>query len=228
MTPDNSPAVSTPGSVIATGNFRPVGTLNCDATNDQRLTIKQDRPTLSEIEALFFEGWNSLISEDPVPSFQKQNATGASHPGRIARGFLFLPWSPLGGGMTALARQPSQRSAAFAKASCRRVISRSPSRNRCGGQRSAPVRRTGVGGGRNARATRPRSRALPECPPEIHPRESPAAAGSAAIIQQAQERSRFRCGKLSTRPPPLRNRKTVPACAEVVDADTSLWKTVEN
>ena len=29
--------------------------------------------------------------------------------------------------------------------------------------------------------------ALLECPPEIRPRESPAAAGSAAIIRQAQE-----------------------------------------
>jgi hypothetical protein len=47
------------------------------------------------------------------------------------------------------------------------------------------------GGGRNARATSTRLRAFPECPPAIHPRESPAAAGSAAIIRRAQERLTF-------------------------------------
>jgi hypothetical protein len=67
--------------------------------------------------------------------------------------------SPLGGGMTASARQRSRRSAAFAKASRRFVISRSPTCDCCGGQRSfpAPVLRRaterGGGGGRNARAT---------------------------------------------------------------------------
>jgi len=41
------------------------------------------------------------------------------------------------------------------------------------------------------KATSRRLRAFLECPPAIHPRESPAAAGSAAIIRQAQELSRF-------------------------------------
>jgi hypothetical protein len=47
------------------------------------------------------------------------------------------------------------------------------------------------GGGRNARATSTRLRAFLDFPPAIHPRESPAAAGSAAIIRQCQETSRF-------------------------------------
>jgi hypothetical protein len=53
--------------------------------------------------------------------------------------------SPRGGGMTASARQRSQRSAAFAKASHRFVILRSRTGNRCGGQRSVLLRRAGWG-----------------------------------------------------------------------------------
>ena len=103
-----------------------------------------------------------------------------------------------------------RRSAAFAKARCGPMITRSQTRNRCGGQQSAPVRRTGVGGGRNARATRVRLHALPEYPPEIHPRESPAAAGSAAIIQQDRECPRFRCAILSARYSSPASRKRLP------------------
>jgi hypothetical protein len=44
-----------------------------------------------------------------------------------------------------------------------------------------------MGGGRNARATSFASSASSGNPPAIHPRESPAAAGSAAITQQAQK-----------------------------------------
>ncbi len=84
-----------------------------------------------------------------------------------------------------------QRSAAFAKASCRFVILRSRSCNRCGGQRPCLAPRSRGGGGRNARATSRACAQFLECPPAIHPRESPAAAGSAAIIRQAQELSRF-------------------------------------
>jgi hypothetical protein len=50
---------------------------------------------------------------------------------------------------------------------------------------------------------------FPDCPPAIHPRESPAAAGPAAIIRQAQKLSRLRC---SHSPPPPRSsqQKTSP------------------
>jgi hypothetical protein len=44
-----------------------------------------------------------------------------------------------------------------------------------------------MGGGRNARATSFATCASSGNPPAIHPRESPAAAGSAAITQQAQK-----------------------------------------
>src|SRR5579864_3320400 len=64
-------------------------------------------------------------------------------------------------------------------------------------------------------------------PPVIHPRESPAAAGSAAIIRQAQELSRFAPNTLSQIVAP-RKTKTFDRCAETVDDDISLWKTEEN
>jgi hypothetical protein len=88
-------------------------------------------------------------------------------------------------------------SAAFAKASCKSVILRSRTDNRTVSQRScllpAPKAKEQIGGGgRNARATSStRLRAFLDFPPAIHPRESPAAAGSAAIIRQCQETSRF-------------------------------------
>jgi hypothetical protein len=83
------------------------------------------------------------------------------------------------------------------------------------------------GGGRNARATsRARARFL-DCPPAIHPRESPTAAGSTAIIRQAQETSRFAEPTLSQIVAP-RNTKNSCPCAETVDDETSLWKPEEN
>ena len=66
-----------------------------------------------------------------------------------------------------------------------------------------------------------------ECPPAIHPRESPAAAGSAAIIRQAQESSRFAEPTLSQIVAP-RNTKELCRCAEAVEDETSLWKSEEN
>jgi hypothetical protein len=53
------------------------------------------------------------------------------------------------------------------------------------------------------------------------------AAGSAAIIRQAQELSRFAAPTLRHIPAPS-NTKTTHACAETVEDDTSLWKAVEN
>src|SRR5579864_7155289 len=64
-------------------------------------------------------------------------------------------------------------------------------------------------------------------PPVIHPRESPAAAGSAAIIRQAQELSRFAPNTLSQIVAP-RKTKNLPSCAEAVEDFISLWKTEEN
>ena len=54
-----------------------------------------------------------------------------------------------------------------------------------------------------------------------------AAAGSAAIIRQAQETSRFAEPTLRQIVAP-RNTKNFPPCAETVDVETSLWKTEEN
>jgi hypothetical protein len=61
----------------------------------------------------------------------------------------------------------------------------------------------------------------------IHPRESPAAAVSAAIIRRAQERSRFAEPTLSQIVAP-RNTKKFRSCAEAVEDVTCLWKTEEN
>ena len=97
----------------------------------------------------------------------------------FVRGFLL-------GGMTASARHDSaRRSAAFAKARCRirdlAITYLQPPR--MASDLSCSEEHDG-GGGRNARATSPRLRALSGVPPAIHPRESPAAAGSAAIIRK--------------------------------------------
>jgi len=63
-------------------------------------------------------------------------------------------------------------------------------------------------------------------PPAIRSRESPAAAGSAAIIQQSQELSRFAEPTL-IQIVATRNTKSAPLCAETVEDETSLWKTLE-
>jgi hypothetical protein len=63
--------------------------------------------------------------------------------------------------------------------------------------------------------------------PAIHPRESPVAAGSAAIIRQDQELSRFAEFTLSENVAP-RNTKNLFRCAETVDDVSSLWKSEEN
>jgi hypothetical protein len=99
-----------------------------------------------------------------------------------------------------LARQRSRGSAAFAKAGCTRDLA-TTMRNRCGGRQPIPTHERDRGGGRNARATSSRSHAFPICPPAIHPRESPAAAGPAAIIRQAQKTLTFSLHPLSVRTP---------------------------
>ena len=121
---------------------------------------------------------------------EKSNAVQASHPDRIVRGFL-LCLSPLGGGMTASARQRSNRVPHLPKPvvdaqSCDRALTTATAASgpACSEEQDG-------GGGRNARATSSRLRAVLEYPPATHPRKSPAAASSAAIIQRAQERSRF-------------------------------------
>ena len=104
------------------------------------------------------------------------------------------------GGMMLLARQRSRGSAAFAKAGCTRDLAITK-HNRCGGQQPIPTHERDRGGGRNARATSSRSHAFPICPPAIHPRESPAAAGPAAITRQAQKTLTFSLHPLSIRTP---------------------------
>ena len=110
------------------------------------------------------------------------------------------------GGMMLLARQRSRGSAAFAKAGCTRDLA-TTMRNRCGGRQPIPTHERDRGGGRNARATSSRSHAFLICPPAIHPRESPAAAGPAAIIRQAQKTLTFSLYPISARIPPPAIRK---------------------
>jgi hypothetical protein len=162
---------------------------------------------------------------------QKTNAARASHPSRIVRGFLCClchrmaaddRFSPTAASLF------RARRAAFTEASCRFAVLRPRTRNHCDRQRpcscSVPsTARASGGGGRNARATSRACARFLECPPAIHPRESPAAAGSAAIIRQAQERSRFAEPTLSQFVAP-RNTKNFSPCAETVEHETSLWK----
>ena len=131
------------------------------------------------------------------------------------------------GGMMLLARQRSRGNAAFAKAGCTRDLAITK-RNRCGGRQPIPTHERDRGGGRNARATSSRSHAFLICPPAIHPRESPAAAGPAAIIRQAQKTLTFSLHPTVSQNPAPRNKKTAPACAKTVDEKPSLWKPEEN
>jgi hypothetical protein len=64
-------------------------------------------------------------------------------------------------------------------------------------------------------------------PPAIPFRESPAATGSAAIIRQAQERSRF-AEDTFLQFVAVGNIKRCGACAETVEEETSLWISEEN
>ncbi len=108
------------------------------------------------------------------------------------------------------------------------MISRSRFCNRAVGQRpcSRSEEQSG-GGGRHARATSSYSRTFLGFRRAIHPRESPVAAGSAAIIRQAQELSRFAASTLSQMVA-ARNTKTLCCCEEAVEDVSSLWKSEEN
>jgi hypothetical protein len=64
-------------------------------------------------------------------------------------------------------------------------------------------------------------------PPAIHPRESPAAADSAAIIRQLRK-LHVSLDPLSARNVAPRNTKTSPPCEEAVEDETSLWMNEEN
>jgi len=156
----------------------------------------------------------------------KINAARASHSSRMPRGFPVLPF------VTAVRRNdrfgPTALavSAAFAEASCRSVILRSRARNRCGGQQPVLLRGARGGGGRNARATPPRMRAILDCPPALHPQESPVI----ARLPQSFGRPRNATFSLSLTFRQIvaaRNIKNSLTCAEAVEDVTSLWKSEE-
>jgi len=85
-----------------------------------------------------------------------------------------------------------------------------------------------VGGGRNARACQSRyARFWKFFPSAIRFRELPAATGSAAIIQQDQERSRF-AESTVVQFRVMGNKKFHRICAKPVDDANSLWKAEEN
>jgi len=141
-----------------------------------------------------FEATIPIRSQKATP----QNKCGRGQPPRPHRSwFPDLPLSPLGGGMTASARQRSRperaTSAAFAEAGCRSARSRDRA-SATAATASDPFlfRRTVGEEAANTRATSGAHRALVRRSPTIHPRESSAAAGSAAIIRLVQERPRFR------------------------------------
>jgi hypothetical protein len=91
----------------------------------------------------------------------------------------------------------------------------------------SPLPREQVGGGRNARAP-VRARAhVRNIPRRIHPRESPVAAGPAAIIQQDSGTFTFSLPTLSARSAAPSNTKTFPPCEQPVDVATSLWNPEE-
>ncbi len=114
------------------------------------------------------------------------------------------------GGMTLLARQRSRGSAAFAKAGCTRnlAITAQPLRGPAAHSHSwSGIGEEAATPGQPVRVTH----ALPICPPAIHPRESPAAAGPAAIIRQAQKTLTFSLYPLSVRSlrPAIKKQRTL-------------------
>jgi len=156
----------------------------------------------------------------------------ASHPGPHRSCVPALPLSPRRrrhDRFSPIALSPFRTtSATFAKASRRFAIMRSRTRNRlrwpaalsCSEEQSQRRRPQRPG-------NQSRSRAFLDVPPAIRSRESPAAAGSAAIIRPSQELSRFAEPTLIHFVAP-RNTKNCPHCAETVDVETSLWKNEEN
>ena len=127
-------------------------------------------------------------------------------------------------------------SAAFAKASCPFLISRSKDLaitnwQACGGQRSVlfrAQRATNRWGREAAMPGQPvaLARVFWNVPGDSPSRESPAAAGSAAIIRQAQETSRFAWNTVRHFVARRKN-KTSHRCAETVEDVSSLWKEEE-
>ena len=158
----------------------------------------------------------------------------ASHPTAFVRDFLLCQitawrrndrFSP-----TAL---PLSRatSAAFAKASCPFAMSRSRTGKPAvadGPSRSLLRRATNRWGEEAAMPGQPvaLARVFWNVPWRFTLENHQAAAGSAAIIRQAQETSRFAEPTFRHFLLP-RNTKNLAPCAEAVDDDTSLWKTEE-
>ena len=109
---------------------------------------------------------------------------------------------------------------------------RSPSaarRRRSSAAASGPFLLNEQGWGRRPQrpGTSTRFRAFLECPPAIHPRESPAAAASTASSGELTNSHVFdepTLGEFVA----YRNSKCRQACAEAVDVAISLWKAKEN
>ena len=148
-------------------------------------------------------------------------------PDRIVRGFLLCHSHRGGGAMTA--------SANSARKECRIRRSQLPIRHlaitnpqplRWPAARPAPRSKEGE---KAATPGQPvaLARVPGSIPPAIRFRKSPAATGSAAIIRQAQELSRFAEPTFIQILAP-RNTKQVPRCAEPVEDKSSLWKNEEN
>lgn len=157
---------------------------------------------------------------------QKEMRPGPATRAAFVRGFL-LALSPIGG-MTASARQRSKGVPHLPKPVADSSSCDHESTTATVGQRPCPAPKSRMG----EEAATPGqpvalTRVFPGFPPAIHPRESPAAAGSAAIIRQGQELSRF--AELTFRQFVLpRNTKNLCCCAETVEDESSLWKAEEN
>jgi len=135
--------------------------------------------------------------------------------------------SPRSGAMTA-SRGGAPKSAAWSKPITKPQAHAHESATAAGRQRPFLLQRA-VGG---LRPQRPgcqsrEARFWKFFPAAILFQELPAATGSAAIIQQNQERSRFAAITVIQFGAPG-NRKFPPVCAEPVDDLTSLWKSEEN
>ena len=157
----------------------------------------------------------------------KNRMRSGQPPDRIFRGFLLCLSHRGGGAMTA--------SANSARKECRFRRSQLPIRHlaithpqplRWPAARPAPRSKEGE---KAATPGQPvaLARVSGSIPPAIRFRKSPAATGSAAIIRQAQEFSRFAEPTFVQIAAP-RNTKERPHCAEPVDDETSLWMVEEN
>jgi hypothetical protein len=174
-----------------------------------------------------------LIRENPRKSVAKKNLRKktrrrASHPAPHRSWISRSAFPPLGAASRCTGPTALTRSATFTSTGRRRAIRRTSALQPLRRPTAQPAPGADCRGGRNARATGPRSRAFP-----ISPGNSPSRIASCHRRHRNHRPASFEIYHVFAEATlrenvTFRNRKTFPACAETVDDRTSLWKPEEN